>query len=113
MTAPAARKRVGIVLFQLGGPDSREAVEPFLYTLSCDPDIIPLGPLGGIVPKPLAWWISRRRAQNVAHHYARIGGHSPIRLPTDRQSAALAGALRPTIEPRVTMRLRHWPPLHP
>jgi protoheme ferro-lyase len=26
----AGKKRVGIVLFQLGGPDSLEAVEPFL-----------------------------------------------------------------------------------
>jgi len=111
MTAPAARKRVGIVLFQLGGPDSREAVEPFLYNLFCDPDIIPLGPLGGIVRKPLAWWISRRRAQNVAHHYDRIGGHSPIRVLTDRQARALAGALRPTIEPRVTIAMRYWHPL--
>ena len=42
----AARKRVGIVLFQLGGPDSLEAVEPFLLNLFRDPDIIPLGPLG-------------------------------------------------------------------
>lgn len=111
MTAPAARKRVGVVLFQLGGPDSREAVEPFLYNLFCDPDIIPLGPLGGVVRKPLAWWISRRRAQNVAHHYDRIGGHSPIRVLTDRQARALAGALRPTIEPRVTMAMRYWHPL--
>src|SRR5229473_61202 len=110
MTA-AARKRVGVVLFQLGGPDSHEAVEPFLYNLFCDPDIIPLGPLGGIVRKPLAWWISRRRAQNVAHHYDRIGGHSPIRVLTDRQARALAGALRPTIEPRVTIAMRYWHPL--
>ena len=42
----AGKKRVGIVLFQLGGPDSLEAVEPFLLNLFLDPDIIPLGPLG-------------------------------------------------------------------
>ncbi|PYX48243.1 MAG: hypothetical protein DMG79_12265 [Acidobacteria bacterium] len=33
-------RRVGIVLFQLGGPDTLEAIEPFLYNLFCDPDII-------------------------------------------------------------------------
>ena len=56
------RKRVGIVVFQLGGPDKPEAVEPFLYNLFCDPDIIPLGPLGAILRKPLARYISRKRA---------------------------------------------------
>src|SRR5260370_16584524 len=103
MTAPAERKRVGVVLFQLGGPDSREAVEPFLYNLFCDPDIIPLGSLGGIVRKPLAWWISRRRAQSVAHHYDRIGGHSPIRVLTDRQAPPPpAPPLPPSHPPRTT-----------
>jgi ferrochelatase len=42
----ARRKKVGIVMFQLGGPDSLEAVEPFLLNLFLDPDIIPMGPLG-------------------------------------------------------------------
>ena len=111
MTPPAARKRVGVVLFQLGGPDSREAVEPFLYNLFCDPDIIPLGPLGLILRKPLAWWISHRRAQSVAHHYDKIGGHSPIRLLTERQAHALDRALRPATEPRVTIAMRYWRPL--
>ena len=33
-------KKIAVVLFQLGGPDSQAAVEPFLYNLFCDPDII-------------------------------------------------------------------------
>ena len=36
----SAAKRIAVVLFQLGGPDSQAAVEPFLYNLFCDPDII-------------------------------------------------------------------------
>jgi len=40
------KRRVGIVLFQLGGPDSLPAVQPFLQNLFLDPDIIPMGPLG-------------------------------------------------------------------
>ncbi len=111
MTAPVARKRVGVVLFQLGGPDTREAVEPFLYNLFCDPDIIPLGPLGSVLRKPLAWWISRRRAPSVAHHYDEIGGRSPIRLLTERQARALDRALRSVVEPRVTIAMRYWHPL--
>jgi protoheme ferro-lyase len=30
------RKKIGVVLFQLGGPDSLDAVKPFLYNLFCD-----------------------------------------------------------------------------
>ncbi len=104
------RKRIGVVLFQLGGPDSADAVEPFLYNLFCDPDIIPLGPLGGILRKPLAWYISRRRSQAVAHHYDEIGGHSPIRLLTERQAYALEQALRPYVDPRVVVAMRYWHP---
>ncbi len=104
------RKRIGVVLFQLGGPDSADAVKPFLYNLFCDPDIIPLGPLGGILRKPLAWYISRRRSQAVAHHYAEIGGHSPIRLLTERQACALAQALQPYVDPRVVVAMRYWHP---
>ncbi len=105
------RKKVGVVLFQLGGPDSPGAVEPFLYNLFCDPDIIPLGPLGGVLRKPLARWIASRRVKIVTQHYAEIGGHSPIRLLTERQAAKLEEALRPYIEPRVVIAMRYWHPL--
>jgi len=83
----AGKKRVGIVLFQLGGPDSLEAVEPFLLNLFLDPDIIPLGPLG-ILRKPIAKMISSRRSIPVADKYAEIGRRSPIRLLTERQRTA-------------------------
>ena len=105
------RKRVGVVLFQLGGPDSPAAVEPFLYNLFCDPDIIPLGPLGGVLRKPLARWIARRRVWVVSEHYEAIGGQSPIRRLTERQAAKLEAALRPHVEPRVVIAMRYWHPL--
>ena len=54
----AGKKRIGIVLFQLGGPDSLQAVEPFLLNLFLDPDIIPMGALG-FLRRPLAKMISR------------------------------------------------------
>src|SRR5437870_12789899 len=71
------RKGVGVVLFQLGGPDSPAAVEPFLYNLFCDPDIIDF-PGAWLARRPLAWWIAHRRAAIVGEHYEAIGGHSPI-----------------------------------
>jgi protoporphyrin/coproporphyrin ferrochelatase len=80
----AGKKRVGIVLFQLGGPDSLEAVEPFLMNLFLDPDIIPMGALG-FLRWPLAKLISNRRAIPVAGRYAMIGRRSPIATLTERQ----------------------------
>ena len=106
----AGKKRVGIVLFQLGGPDSLEAVEPFLLNLFLDPDIIPLGPLG-ILRRPIAKLISSRRSIPVAGKYAEIGRRSPIRLLTERQRVRLVAALSPHIEPFAVTAMRYWHPL--
>lgn len=104
------KKRVGVVLFQLGGPDSLEAVEPFLLHLFLDPDIIPLGPLG-ILRRPVAKIISSRRAPHVAEKYAEIGGRSPIGTLTERQRVRLRDALTPYIEPVIFTAMRYWHPL--
>src|SRR5947207_6877427 len=81
-------RRVGVVLFQLGGPDTLEAIEPFLFNLFCDPDIIDF-PFARIGRKPLAKLISTTRAKKVKHHYSTIGGGSPIRRFTELQARAL------------------------
>lgn len=106
----ASKKKVGIVLFQLGGPDSLEAVEPFLLNLFLDPDIIPMGPLG-FLRRPLAKLISSRRSVPVRARYAEIGGRSPIGTLTERQRAALVEALSPEIEPVAVVAMRYWNPL--
>ena len=105
------RKRVGIVCFQLGGPDSLQAVEPFLFNLFCDPDIIPLGPLGVILRKPLARRIARKRAPHAAQHYAEIGGGSPIRLLTERQAKKLEATLASVMDAKTFVAMRYWHPL--
>ncbi|MGB6483295.1 MAG: ferrochelatase [Candidatus Acidiferrales bacterium] len=106
----AVRKKVGVVLFQLGGPDRLEAVEPFLYNLFCDPEIINF--MGaGIARKPLAKLIASRRAQVVREHYAAIGGGSPIIDLTNRQARALTAALQPDVDARVVVAMRYWHPL--
>ncbi|MFQ5777981.1 MAG: ferrochelatase, partial [Terriglobia bacterium] len=75
---PETRKlRLGVVLFQLGGPDSLEAIEPFLYNLFKDPDIIDF-PAARLAREPLARLVARWRAGKVREHYAAIGGRSPI-----------------------------------
>ncbi len=103
-------KRVAIVLFQLGGPENQAAVEPFLYNLFCDPDIINF-PLAWIARKPLAKLISTRRSKTVAQHYAEIGGGSPIGRLTAEQGRALEAALSPHIEAKTFIAMRYWHPL--
>ena len=106
MTKP----RLGVVLFQLGGPDSPAAVEPFLYHLFCDPDIIDF-PGAWLARRPLAWWIAHRRAAIVGEHYHAIGGHSPIRRLTELQARRLEQALAPDFDARCFLAMRYWHPL--
>ncbi len=103
------RKKIGVVLFQLGGPDSLEAVEPFLYNLFSDPDIIDF-PFARIARQPLARLISAARAKHVAHHYAEIGGKSPILEFTRRQASALEAELCREFDARVVVAMRYWRP---
>jgi ferrochelatase len=106
----AAKKRIGIVLFQLGGPDSLQNVEPFLRNLFNDPDIIPLGPLN-FIRRPLASYIARKRSIPVAQRYGQIGRRSPIGILTERQRAALVSAVRPYLDPVAVIAMRYWKPL--
>jgi ferrochelatase len=103
-------RRVGVVLFQLGGPDTLAAIEPFLYNLFCDPDIIDF-PFARIGRKPLAKLISTTRARKVQHHYATIGGGSPIRRFTARQAEALEAELtNHGVDARCVVAMRYWHP---
>jgi ferrochelatase len=103
-------RRVGVVLFQLGGPDTLEAIQPFLYNLFCDPDIIDF-PFARIGRKPLAKLISTTRARKVQHHYSTIGGGSPIRRNTERQARALETELRSHgVDAYCFVAMRYWHP---
>jgi len=99
-----------VVVFQLGGPDSLDAVEPFLYNLFSDPDIIDF-PFARLARPTLARLISSRRARHVQAHYAAIGGKSPIRELTERQARALECELQKSIVARVFVAMRYWHPL--
>jgi ferrochelatase len=103
-------RRIGVVLFQLGGPDTLEAIEPFLFNLFCDPDIIDF-PFARIGRKPLAKLISSTRARKVQHHYATIGGASPIRRFTEQQARALQLKLAECgLDARCFVAMRYWHP---
>jgi ferrochelatase len=104
------KPRLGIVLFQLGGPDSPGAVEPFLYNLFCDPDIINF-PMAWVARRPLARYISHRRAGVVREHYDAIGGQSPIRRLTERQARRLEAALAAEFDAQCWVAMRYWHPM--
>jgi protoporphyrin/coproporphyrin ferrochelatase len=99
-----------VVLLQLGGPDSLDAVEPFLYNLFCDPDIIDL-PLAFLFRKFLARRISRSRAPKVKEYYRYMGGKSPILRLTTRQATALELELNKQGDFRVFVAMRYWHPM--
>jgi protoporphyrin/coproporphyrin ferrochelatase len=105
-----ARTRTGVVLFQLGGPETLEDIEPFLFNLFCDPDIIDF-PFARLGRKPLARLISATRASKVRHHYAEIGGGSPIRRNTEAQARALEAELaRSGVDAHCVVAMRYWRP---
>lgn len=104
----SGKKKLAIVLFNLGGPDRPDAVEPFLFNLFSDPAIIR-------VPQPLRWLIakivSRRRAPIAKEIYAQIGGGSPIVPLTEAQGRALEMALSDQAdEVKCFLAMRYWRP---
>ncbi|HEY3876892.1 MAG TPA: ferrochelatase [Candidatus Kapabacteria bacterium] len=116
-------REIAIILLQFGGPDSLEAVEPFLYNLFCDPDIFQLpfvstegigGWLNRHLQQSAAKFISSRRAPVVKEKYAEIGGKSPIIEKTNEQVEALQKYLDthyPDIKTTVRLAARYWNPL--
>ena len=105
--------RLGVVLFNLGGPDNPEAIAPFLFNLFNDPAIIGLP---GILRWPLAKLISNRRAPVARDIYRHLGGKSPLLEETQAQAQALGHRLSAELgmkadEIRVFIAMRYWHPM--
>ena len=77
-------EKVGILLLNLGGPEKLDDVQPFLYNLFADPDIIRLPPALQFLQSPLAALLSNSRAPKSREAYESIGGGSPLRRITAR-----------------------------
>ncbi len=103
------KERIAVILFQLGGPDSINSVEEFLYNLFSDPDIFDF-PFASIIRKPLALLISSNRVRIIQHHYISIGGKSPILELTDQQAAALENELKKYFDAKVFVAMRYFYP---
>ena len=103
-------RRVAIILFNLGGPDSLKAVRPFLFNLFNDKAIVSL-------PQPLrfllAQLISRTREKSAKANYTLMGGRSPILPETEKQARALETAMLEKVS-NVSFRcfpaMRYWRP---
>jgi ferrochelatase len=106
MAARLEVSRRAVVLMNLGGPDSPEAVRPFLYNLFSDPAIIGLP---AALRLPLAWTIAVRRTATAKRIYARLGGSSPLLANTEAQARALEAALGAGY--RCFVAMRYWHPL--
>jgi ferrochelatase len=112
----AKADEIGVLLLNLGGPDSIEAVRPFLFNLFSDREIIRLGP--SFFQKPLAYLISTLRHKKTEGYYKLIGGKSPIFDITLRQAKALEEALNDSrftvhdsLSFKVFIGMRYWHPL--
>src|SRR5262245_53770956 len=84
--------KVGVLLFNFGGPETLQDVKPFLYRLFSDPEIIRIK--WGPARKALAYTIATLRRKTSEGYYRQIGGGSPLRRLTEEQARALAGELR-------------------
>jgi len=96
-----------VILFNLGGPDKLESVEPFLFNLFNDPEIISIP---SIFRYPLAKFISKRRAPIAKNIYKEIGNKSPILELTQEQATNLENNLSSEGDYKCFVAMRCWHP---
>jgi protoporphyrin/coproporphyrin ferrochelatase len=133
MSQNGQKKKLGIVLMNLGGPTAEDNIRYFLYNLFSDQDIIRLG--GGFFQNLLAKTISKFRAPKIAVNYKAINGCpkgcmgskyclnrknrvvstccSPINSLTELQRRTIERKLRaelPGFDVKVYTAMRYWLP---
>ena len=100
-------RRLAVVLFNLGGPDALESVQPFLFNLFNDKAIFNL-------PRPFRGWlaafVAKRRAPIASEIYRQLGGGSPLLANTIAQADALHMALGGGEDTKVFVAMRYWHP---
>ena len=96
-----------VILFNLGGPDKLESVEPFLFNLFNDPAIISLP---SVIRYPLAKFLSKRRSPVAKNIYKEIGNKSPILELTQDQARSLENNLLKKGDYKCFVVMRCWHP---
>ena len=111
ISPPLNNDGVGVLLLNLGGPETLDDVQPFLYNLFADPDIIRLPPPAQFLQPAIAQLVSTLRAPKSREGYEAIGGGSPLRKITQEQANALENALsRKGCAARTYVAMRYWKP---
>lgn len=109
------RIKVGILMLNLGGPETTSDVEGFLYNLFKDPDIIRLPPFLRLLQPFIATIISKRRAPKSRAAYKSIGGGSPILQYSHAQGRLICERLREQhsdwLDPKYYLAMRYWHPM--
>lgn len=106
-------KKVAVVLFNLGGPDSKESIRPFLINFFMDKNII-RAPF--FVRFFLSRLIAHRRSRREAgNSYGELGDKSPLLPNTMAQALALEGVLNHDAahQYKVFVCMRYWHPMAP
>jgi ferrochelatase len=98
--------RTAVLLMNMGGPDSLDSVRPFLRNLFSDPAIMGMP---AALRRPLAAFLSARRARKVRPRYELIGGASPIGPITSEQAKAVEEVLGSSFGP-VLPAFSYWHP---
>jgi protoporphyrin/coproporphyrin ferrochelatase len=105
------QKPWALVVLNMGGPDSLDAVEPFLRNLLADPALVQLPFPLKLFQKTFARIAARRRLAHARHGYEDLGGSSPLLGHTKAQAEGIAGALRSRgVDARPFVAMRYWHP---
>jgi protoheme ferro-lyase len=103
--------KVGVLLLNLGGPETMDDVEGFLYNLFADPDIIRLPGFLSLLQKPIAYAIAKKRAPKSSAAYLSIGGGSPIVKYTKSQADLIEEQLiLKGLDAKCYFAMRYWNP---
>lgn len=100
-------EKIAVVLFNLGGPSSRDSIKPFLFNFFMDKNIIG-------APLPVRWLLAklisnRRSKKEAGDSYGFLGGKSPLLENTRKQAAALQQKLPKNFKVYISM--RYWHPM--
>jgi len=96
-----------VILFNLGGPDKLESVEPFLFNLFNDSAIISIP---SIFRYPFAKFLSKKRTPIAKNIYKEIGNKSPILELTQDQAKNLENNLLEKGDYKCFVVMRCWHP---
>ena len=104
-------KKVAVVLFNLGGPDSKTSIKPFLFNFFMDKNIIR-------APLPVRFFVAkmisiRRSKREAGDSYKELGDKSPLLENSTAQAEALEKLLNEDgdKEFKTFISMRYWHPM--